>query len=291
MEGEMIEGDEESERMEGERMEGEMIEGDEESERMEGNEESERMEGNMTESERMGIMGLMKHILDTISTHGYDLRPNPTPVLQVNIDKNIERLVNDTIRICIYKPAYISTIYRCILIDSGFIIKIQEMITTRVVYSNGEILDDTDIKLLEDLIAFKKDNTLIRLGYDELFNDSTFFSRHPKYLPLFEKCNLFLYYNSADYSVRDIYDNKLYAASHRGGGKKYYKKITKKLKNKKIVKKTKEKLKTKTRKHKLRKHKLIKHKSRKHKSKKHKSIKHKSIKHKSKFTKTLKKKI
>ena len=285
------EGDEEGEMMEGEMMEGneegEMMEGNEEGERMEGNmTESERMEGNMTESERMGIMGLMKHILDSISTHGYDLRPNPTPVLQVNIDKNIERLVNDTIRICIYKRAYISTIYRCILIDSGFIIKIQEMITRRVVYSNGEILDDTDIKLLEDLIAFKKDNTLIRPGYDELFNDETFFSRHPKYLPLFEKCNLFLYYNSADYSVRDIYDNKLYAASHRGGGKKYYKKITEKLKNKKIVKKTKEKLKTKTRKHKSKKHKL-----RKYKSKKHKSKKHKSRKHKSKFTKTLKKKI
>ena len=254
--------------------EGEMMEGDEEGEMMEGDEEGEMMEGNMTESERMRIMGLMKHILDTIYTHGYDLRPNPTPVLQVNKDTNIERLVNDTIRICIYTtPEYILTIYRCILIDNYFLNKIEEMIENKYVFSNGEILDTNDIDLLETL--FQKDEEGNRVDgsalYYELITKSKFFSAHRDYLPLFEKCNLFLYYDSADHSVRDIYDNKLYAASHRGGGKKYYKKITKKLKNKKIVKKTKEKLKT--------------------KSRKHKSRKHKSRKHKSKFTKTLKKKI
>ena len=207
----------------------------------------------------------------------YELRPSPPQLLQNNLGQKILRLViNDTqgIHICIYSPAIILTIYRCILIDTKFVPKIVEMIKSKYVFSNGELLDDTDIQLLEELIHIQADKPgLGRQVYYKLCSESTFFTQHPEYLPLFEKCNLFLYYDSADNSVRDIYDNKLYA-SHGGpilGGKKYYKKITKKLKNKKIIKKTKEKLKT--------------------KSRKHKSRKHKSRKHKSNLTKTLKKKI
>ena len=212
----------------------------------------------------------------------YELRPNPTQLLQFNLGHNITRLIineAEGIHICIYNPAYILTIYRCILIDTKFVTKIEEMIENKYVFSNGELLDTSDIELLKNLIDIQKD-ILGRPVYNKLRTESTFFTEHPKYLPLFEKCNLFLYYDTADNSVRDIYDNKLYASNGGTiqGGKKYYKKITKKLKNKKIVKKT--------RKHKLIKHKLIKHKSRKHKSRKHKSRKHKS-----KLTKTLKKKI
>ena len=86
-----------------------------------------------------------------------------------------------------------------------------------------------DTELLGNLIIQKNEAGNRVIGgstlYDELFNDRTFFSAHAKYLPLFEKCNLFLYYDTADLSVRDIYDNKLYA-SYGGpilGGKKYYK--------------------------------------------------------------------
>ena len=242
------------------------------------------------------ITGLQKiekiDIIDELQTRSsrseitkYELRPNPTQLLQFNSDQYTSRLVineAEGIYICIYSSVYISTIHRCILIDKYFLNKIVEMIDNEYVFSNGELLDTdtTDTQLLETL--FQKDEAGNRVGgsalYNELFNNSNFFKHHPEYLPLFEKCNLFLYYDTADLSVRDIYDNKLYATKGGPilGGKKYYKKITKKLKNKKIVKKTKEKLKTK---------------SRKHKSRKHKSRKHKSRKHKSKFTKTLKKKI
>jgi hypothetical protein len=212
----------------------------------------------------------------------YELRPAPTPLFQINLDAKISRLVIDDTRgiyICIYSPAYIITSYRCILIDTYFLNKIVEMKENKYVFSNGELLDDTDIELLKMLIDIetsKKNGRAIGSAlYNELFNNSKFFTltQHPEYLPLFEKCNLFLYYDSGDNSVRDIYDNKLYASGGGVivGGKKYHIKKTKKLKNKKIVKKTKEKLKTKSRKHKPR--------------------KHKSRKHKSKLTKTLKKKI
>jgi hypothetical protein len=210
------------------------------------------------------------------TTYSYYLRQHPTPLFQINLDKNISRLViNETRRIyiCIYSPAYISSIYICILIDTYFLNKIVEMIDNKYVFSNGKFLDGNDIELLKELIHIQEDRVIGTVLYDELFNNSKFFTQHSNYIPLFEKCNLFLYYDSGDNSVRDIYDNKLYAS--RGGtilgGKKYHIKKTKKLKNKKIVKKTKEKLKTKSRKHKPR--------------------KHKSRKHKSKLTKTLKKKI
>jgi hypothetical protein len=231
-------------------------------------------------------------IIDEFKTRSsrnvYELRPAPTQLLQNNLGQKISRLViNDAeggIHICIYSPAIILTIYRCILIDTKFVTKILEMIKSKYVFSNGELLDDTDIQLLTKLIDIQVDKPgLGRQVYNKLRSESTFFTEYSNYIPLFEKCNLFLYYDSADNSVRDIYDNKLYASGGGVilGGKKYHKKITKKLKNKKIVKKTKEKLKTKSKKHK----------PRKHKSRKHKSRKHKSRKHKSKLTKTLKKKI
>jgi hypothetical protein len=232
-----------------------------------------------------GINAEMKRVLLKLSTYAdttysYYLRQHPTQVLPINLDKNISRLAIDDTRgiyICIYSPAYISSIYICILIDTYFLNKIVEMIEYKYVFSNGELLDDTDIELLQMLIDIdtsKKNGRAIGSArYNELFNNSKFFTQHSNYIPLFEKCNLFLYYDSGDNSVRDIYDNKLYASGGGviRGGKKYHIKKTKKLKNKKIVKKTKEKLKTKTRKHKPR--------------------KHKSRKHKSKLTKTLKKKI
>jgi hypothetical protein len=231
-----------------------------------------------------GINAEMKHVLLKLSTYAdttysYYLRQHPTPLFQINLDAKISRLVIDDTRgiyICIYSPAYILTIYICILIDTYFLNKILEMIKNKYVFSNGKFLEDTDIELLKMLIDFERSEENRVIGtvlYNELFNNSKFFTQHSNYIPLFEKCNLFLYYDSADFSVRDIYDNKLYASGGGIilGGKKYHIKKTKKLKNKKIVKKTKEKLKTKTRKHKPR--------------------KHKSRKHKSKLTKTLKKKI
>ena len=238
------------------------------------------------------IIDELKTISSRSENISYELRPAPTQVLPINLGHKISRLAIDDTRgiyICIYSPAYISSIYRCILIDTYFLNKIVEMKENKYVFSNGELLEDTDIQLLTMLIDINKymlDQVIIgSVLYNELFNNSNFFTltQHPEFLPLFEKCNLFLYYDSADNSVRDIYDNKLYASDGGTilGGKKYHKKITKKLKNKKIVKKTKEKLKTKSRKHK----------PRKHKSRKHKPRKHKSRKHKSKLTKTLKKKI
>jgi len=236
-----------------------------------------------------GINAKMKRVLLELSTYlstyadttySYYLRQHPTQVLPINLDHNISRLAIDDTRgiyICIYSPAYILTIHRCILIDTYFLNKIVEMIENKYVFSNGKFLEDTDIELLTKLIdieKFKNDRVITGSArYNELFHNSKFFTQHSNYMPLFEKCNLFLYYDSGDNSVRDIYDNKLYASGGGTilGGKKYHIKKTKKLKNKKIVKKTKEKLKTKTRKHKPR--------------------KHKSRKHKSNLTKTLKKKI
>jgi hypothetical protein len=234
----------------------------------------------------------MKNIILELSTfaetnNGYDLRQHPIPLFRFDVDKNISRLAIDDTRgiyICIYSPAYISSIYICILIDTYFLNKIVEMIENKYVFSNGKFLDDTDIELLTKLIDFKrseKDRVIGTVLYNELFNNSKFFTQHSNYIPLFEKCNLFLYYDSGDTSVRDIYDNKLYAS--RGGtilgGKKYHIKKTKKLKNKKIVKKTNEKLKTKSKK--TRRQKNLRKVTLKHKKpRKHKSIKHKYRKHK-----------
>ena len=206
--------------------------------------------------------------LSSKSTH-YNLRQNPTQMLQFNIAGTAEQQIttfrSENFTIYVYEPAIYLDIYRCILIDELFEQKIKDMINTKAVYSNDEILTDEDIALLQNVITGEFPTLLM--------NNKSFFTTYPEYLYLFTKCNLFLFYHSTSGYITDLFDNKLYATQSmsKGGGNKYYKKITKK-----IVKKTKEKLKTKTRKHKLR---------------KHKSKKHKSIKHKSKFNKTLKKKI
>ena len=222
--------------------------------------------------------------LSSKSTH-YNLRQNPTQMLQLNmagpLNQQIKTFSSANFAIYVYEPAIYLDIYRCILIDKLFEQKIKDMINTKTVYSNDEILTDEDIALLQNVIT----GDFITGDYPLLKNNKYFFTitndPYSKYLYLFTKCNLFLFYHSTSGYITDLFDNKLYATQSvsKGGGKKYYKNITKKLKKKKIVKKTKEKLKTKSRKHK----------SRKHKSRKHKSRKHKSRKHKSKFTKTLKK--
>jgi hypothetical protein len=228
-------------------------------------EQKAELEQFITELQKIEKIDIIDEFKTRSSRNVYELRPAPTQLLQNNLGQKILRLViNEEIHICIYSPAIILTIYRCILIDNKFVTKILEMIKSKYVFSNGELLDDTDIQLLTKLIDIQQDTpSLGRQVYNKLRSESNFFTftEYSDYIPLFEKCNLFLYYDSADNSVRDIYDNKLYA-SHGGpilGGKKYYKKITKKLKNKKIVKKTK--------------HKPRKHKSRKHKSRKNKRLK------------------
>jgi hypothetical protein len=199
--------------------------------------------------------------LSSKSTH-YNLRQNPTQMLQFNVAGTVEQPIatfrSANFIIYVYEPAIYLDIYRCILIDvidGLFKQKIEDMINTKAVYSNDEILTDEDIALLQNVIT----GEYLTL----LMNNKYFFTTYPEYLYLFTKCNLFLFYHSTSGYITDLFDNKLYATKSmsKGGGKKYYKNITKKK-----VKKTKEKLKTKTRKHKLIKHKSKKHKSRKHKT-------------------------